>query len=421
MKIKRILSLVLAIALMAVVFVGCDTDSTDDSNTSTDAAIEANAKLKVWGPAASLDVLKKQAKAFEEANADKNVKIECVAQEESDAGTQLLNDPTVAADVFGFASDQLTKLNLAKALLPVYTDYEDKIKENHTEAAVQTVKGDFEGQEVLYAFPETDNGYYLVYDKSVVSDEDAKSLEGVLAACKKAGRQFIMDAGNGYYSCMFAFTGGLKLEGLDGEAQDIQKFNNYNEDDVVASMQAFSKLFREYKGTFTPASADKISAGFLTKKKTCGAGIDGTWNAAIDSEALGDDYGVLPLPTININGKDTSIVGMIGYKYIGVNAKSKYPNAAMAFADYLADKDCQKDRFDELGWTPTHKGVEVGESLGTKAMLTEAKTFVVQANIIQQFWDPFANLGTQLYKDGTKNDTKTLKTLLDKTLANVNG
>ena len=422
MKIKRILSLVLAIALMAVVFVGCDkgTDKEGSENTAT-VEVEENAKLKVWGPAASMDLLKKQVKAFEDKYKDKNVQIEVVAQEENDAATNLLNDATAAADVFAFASDQITRLTQAKALLPVYGQYEEDIKSNHTEAAVETVKGDSDGTEVLYAFPETDNGYYLVYDKSVVSDEDAKSFEGVLAACKKAGRQIILDAGNGYYSCMFTFTGGMKLDGLEGEAQDTQKFNNYNEDEVVASMKAFSELFKKYKGTFSAASVDKISSGFLLKDRTCAAGIDGTWNAALDAEALGDDYGVAKLPTINIGGEDKDIIGMIGYKYIGVNGQTKYPHASMELANYLTGSECQKARFEELGWTPTHKDVKVTESAGTQAMLEEAKTFVVQASIVNSFWDPMANLGTQLYKDGAKTDDASLKTLLEKTVANING
>jgi arabinogalactan oligomer/maltooligosaccharide transport system substrate-binding protein len=230
-----------------------------------------------------------------------------------------------------------------------------------------------------------------------------------------------MDAGNGYYSCMFAFTGGMALDGLEGEAQDTQKFNDYDESQVVASMQAFATLFHEYKGTFVNDNVSKISAGFATDTRTCGAGIDGTWDAAANADALGDDLGIAKLPTININGTDTDIVGMIGYKYLGVNANSDYPIAAMALADYLADQDCQKERFEELGWTPTHQSVEVSADAGTTAMLEEAKTFVVQADIIQAFWDPMGNLGNQLQKDTAKYDTKTLTTLLKNTIENING
>lgn len=423
MKIKRILSLVLAAAMMAVVFVGCS--KSEDKTSSTGGAaktveVEKNAKLKLWGPAASLSILKEQAKAFEKKYADKNVKIEVVAQEESDAGTQVLNDSEAAADVFAFPSDQLTKLTQAKALLPVYDNYVSDISKNHTAAAVDTVKGDLNGSEVLYAFPETDNGYYLVYDKSVVSDEDAKSWEGVLAACKKAGRQFIMDAGNGYYSCMFPFTGGLKLDGLEGDAQDTQKFNKYDENEVAQTMSAFSELFHKYKDTFVSATVDKISAGFSTAKRTCAAGIDGTWNAAVNEEALGKDFGVAVLPTINVNGTDKQTVAMIGYKYIGVKSVTKFPNAAEELANYLVSADCQKTRLDKLGWTPTNKGVEVEGNDAIQTMLTEAKTFVVQANIIQAFWDPMANLGNMVYKPGEKSDVATMKTLLKNTLTNIN-
>lgn len=423
MKIKRILSLVLAAAMMAVVFVGCSKSEDKTSSTSGAAKtveVEKNAKLKLWGPAASLSILKEQAKAFEKKYADKNVKIEVVAQEESDAGTQVLNDSEAAADVFAFPSDQITKLTQAKALLPVYDNYVDDISKNHTAAAVDTVKGDLNGKEVLYAFPETDNGYYLVYDKSVISDEDAKSWEGILAACKKNGRQFIMDAGNGYYSCMFPFTGGLKLDGLEGDAQDTQKFNKYDEDEVAQTMSAFSELFHKYKDTFVSATVDKVSAGFSTAKRTCGAGIDGTWNAAVNKEALGKDFGVTVLPTINVNGKDKQTVAMIGYKYIGVKSVTKFPNASEELANYLVSAECQKTRLDKLGWTPTNKGVEVEGNDAINTMLEEAKTFVVQANIIQAFWDPMANLGNKVYKADEKSDVATMKTLLKDTLTNIN-
>ena len=423
MKIKRILSLVLAAAMMAVVFVGCSKSEDKTSSTSGAAKtveVEKNAKLKLWGPAASLSILKEQAKAFEKKYADKNVKIEVVAQEEGDSGTQVLNDSEAAADVFAFPSDQLTKLTQAKALLPVNNNYVDDISKNHTAAAVDTVKGDLNGKEVLYAFPETDNGYYLVYDKSVISDEDAKSWEGILAACKKNGRQFIMDAGNGYYSCMFPFTGGLKLDGLEGDAQYTQKFNKYDEDEVAQTMSAFSELFHKYKDTFVSATVDKVSAGFSTAKRTCGAGIDGTWNAAVNKEALGKDFGVTVLPTINVNGKDKKTVAMIGYKYIGVKSVTKFPNASEELANYLVSAECQKTRLDKLGWTPTNKGVEVEGNDAINTMLEEAKTFVVQANIIQAFWDPMANLGNKVYKPDEKSDVATMKTLLKDTLTNIN-
>ena len=87
----------------------------------------------------------------------------------------------------------------------------------------------------------------------------------------------------------------------------------------------------------------------------------------------------------------------------------------------LVSAECQKTRLEKLGWTPTNKGVEVEGNDGVRTMLEEAKTYVVQANIIQAFWDPMANLGNKLYKPTEKTDVATMKTLLKDTLTNING
>ena len=47
---------------------------------------------------------------FEKKYADKNVKIEVVAQEENDSGTQVLSDSEAAADVFSFLCKEINNL-----------------------------------------------------------------------------------------------------------------------------------------------------------------------------------------------------------------------------------------------------------------------------------------------------------------------
>ena len=43
---------------------------------------------------------------------------------------------------------------------------------------------------VLYGYPMTaDNGYFLYYDKSVLTEEDVQTLDGILAAAEKAGKK----------------------------------------------------------------------------------------------------------------------------------------------------------------------------------------------------------------------------------------
>lgn len=425
---KKIIAILLASMMAATALVGCgggesstpdDNSSKADASTTTDSSAfgdEDNISLKVWAPDAAINVFTQQCEDFKALYPDKTISIELVAQTESDAGQQVLNDPEVAADVFAFASDQLPKLQRAGVIAPIA--YTEDIKANNSAESVAAATIN----DTIYAYPETgDNGYFLIYDKSVVSDEQAKTFEGVLQACKDAGKKFRMDAGNGYYACMFAYTGGCLTEGFE-EDGITQKFSDYDEDEVVATLQAFATLFHEYSTTFESLSTDNIPSGFANGK--CGAGIDGSWDNVSNMEALGDNFGAAKLPTINVNGEDKQIVSMLGYKFIGVNAASSFPRSAQILANYLAGEECQRQRAEELGWGPSNSVVSQEEVVTGNAALAaiaeQGKHAVAQVAIADTFWDPFANLGNKLFAtDFDYKDADAVKTLFETTIKNV--
>lgn len=424
---KKIIAVLLASMMAATALVGCGgsgeskTESKTESKgeasaTSNDFGEEDNISLKVWAPDKAVATFEKQCEAFKALYPDKKIDITVVAQGENDAATNLLNDASVAADVFGFASDQLNKLQTAGVISQAA--YAEDIKKRDTAESVSAATIN----DTIYAYPETgDNGYFLVYDKSVVSDEQAQKLEDTLEACKTAGKKFIMDAGNGFYACIFSFTGGLKINGLE-EDGITQKFTEYDEAEVVATLQAFSKLMHDYKGTFQSLSTDAISSGF--SQKSCGAGIDGSWNTLANKEALGENFGAAKLPTINVNGEDKQMVSMLGYKFIGVNASSKFPRSAQILANYLAGEDCQRERATELGWGPSNTTVNGEEVVTGSAVLTaiaeQGKFAVPQVNVASTFWDPYANLGNKLVADETDpSNAEFFKKLITDTIANV--
>ena len=437
---KKILAILLAGMMTATVFAGCggggntessgsgsDTQSSSDDGGAevkdanlVDVSVfgdEDNISLKVWAPDKAVSLVKEQIEAFKAAYPEKTfTKIEVVAQGEGDAGTQLMNDASTAADVFSFASDQLNKLVDAKVIAPVA--FTKAVTDMNSEACVTA--GTL--QDTLYAYPETnDNGYYLVYDKTVVSDEQAGKLEDVLAACKEAGKKFIFNCGNGFYGCTFAFTAGVKIDGLEADGV-TQKFTEYDEAEAVKTLQAFSKLMHEYKGTFTSLDNAQVASGFSTG--TLGAGVDGSWNTNADQDALKDNFGAAKLPTINVDGTDKQLISLFGYKYIGVNAASQYPAAAQVLAYYLAGETCQQQRAEKLGWGPSNKNVQgmdvVTKSAVQQAIKQQSENACVQVNIAPTFWDPMGNLGNKLVADDTDpDDAAYFSKLLKDTVANV--
>lgn len=426
---KKIIAGVLAVMMMATAFAGCGEQTTSggatgdvaggESKTPSGAELfgdEDNISLKVWGPDKSVELLKKQCDAFTKLYPEKTITIEVVAQGENEAATQLLNDATTAADVFGIPSDQINRLVRAKVIQEVA--FADEVKANNSETIVQ----DATKNGVLYAYPETaDNGYYLVYDNTVVKEGNEKKLETVLEDCKAAGKKFIMSAGDGFYACMFIFTAGLKTDGIEDDGI-TQKFTDYDEDEVVATMQAFSKLFHDYSTTFQSSEVDKIPSGFSTG--VCGAGIDGSWNVVADQTALEDKYAAAKLPTITVNGEEKQIISMFGYKFIGVNAASKFPRASQILANYLTGEECQLQRAEELGWCPSNTAAAesdtVKNNVAISAIREQAENSVPMGDIVQQFFSPVGNLGNQLFSDKTDpSDTEYMKKLIKETLQNV--
>ena len=431
---KKILAVLLAGMMAVTAFSGCGGGSTESSgsesgggeggNTSVEVkddlvdesvfGDEDNITLKVWAPDKAVALVKQQVEDFKAAYPGKTfTKIEVVAQGEGDAGTQILNDASVAADVFSFASDQLNKLVDAKVIADVaFADY---VTEKNAEETVTagTIKN------TLYAYPETnDNGYYLVYDNTALTADDAKTLEGTLEACKKAGKQFIMDCGDGFYACTFAFTAGVKINGLNAEG--TQQFAEYNEKDAVDTLMAFAKLMKDYKGTFSSQQPANISTGFKNGKVA--AGVDGSWNSKADKDALGDKLAAAKLPTINVNGTDKDLVSLFGYKYIGVNSHTKFQRSAQILAYYLTGLDCQKERATELGWGPTNTAAQEAASSDPllQAASAQSANAVPQVNIAPTFWTAMGTLGSTMYKDDwdPSNEAKT-KDLLNKVIAQI--
>ena len=429
---KKILAILLAGMMAVTAFAGCGEGQSESSGSGSggggsievkddlvDESVfgdEDNISLKVWAPDKAVALVKQQVEEFKKAYPGKTfTKIEVVAQGEGDAVTQLLNDANAAADVFSFASDQLNKAIDAKVI--ARCAFKDYVSDENVEDTVKAATID----DQLYAFPETkDNGYYLVYDKRVVSDDKAKTLEGILEACKAKKKEFIFNCGDGYYGCTFAFTAGAKIDGL--EEDGTQKFTEYDEGEAVATLQAFSKLMHDYKGTFVALDNAQLASGFETG--TAGAGVDGSWNTKADEKALGENCGAAKLPTIKVNGQDKQLISMFGYKYIGVNAHSKFPASAQILALYLAGQKCQKDRAEQLGWGPSNKVVlddpVVKNSAVQQAIIAQSENSCAQVNIAPTLWEPMGNLGNKLIADETNpNDAEYFKKLLTETIKNV--
>lgn len=406
-KSKKAVALVLTAAMASALVAGCGKkDNKDNNNSGNGDKQKTKVTLKVWGAQEEQELLAEMIKSFKKAKPGKEYDISLGVVSEADAKTKVLEDPSAAADVFAFANDQIWDLYNADALYEI-TRNKDKVIAANTEGSIEAATIDGK----LYAYPMTaDNGYFLYYDKSVISDEDAKTLDGILAAADKAGKQVVMDVSNGWYIASFFLGAGCTLSVKDGK--QVCDFNN---DKGLKAAEAI-KAFTAHKA-FKTGDDPYITGGM---GDTIAAAVSGTWNAEAIQQKLGDNFAATKLPTFTAGGEQIQMGSFAGYKLVGVNSQTKSPVDAMDFAEWITNEQNQLLRFQKRKIGPSNIKVaesdEVKKNVVLAALAEQSKFAVSQKDVLGSYWAPAEAFGLAME---AKDYSKSLQELLDEMVAQI--
>jgi len=398
---KKLIAVLTAVMLCAS-FTACGRSNTDSGDKGGETV-----NLRVWGAQDDQKVLQTMIDSFKKANPDKNYNITLGVVGEDDAQARLLEDAAAAADVFSFPDDQIYDLVKAGALYEI-TRNKDEIEDRNIESAVEAATIDDE----LYAYPATaDNGYFMYYDKSVVSAEQAQTLEGVLAACQEQGKKFFMDVSNGWYAAAFFLAAGCEIE-LGDDGKQICNFNNEDgikAGEAIKNLCAHSAFVTGDDAVFTGGIGSNIAAG-----------VSGAWTADAVEQKLGDNYAAVKLPTVKIGDEQTQLKSFAGYKLIGINSSTKEPVEAMKLAEWITNEENQLLRFKERAAGPSNKKAaeneEVKKNIALNALAEQNKYGVSQRGILTTFWTPVEAFGTAMEN---KDYSQSIKQQLDSMVKDI--
>ena len=385
---KKILSLVLALAMML-------------SLCSFASAEGFDGEIKIWVAEATVDFTKAQVEIFKQQYpeyANMTVVVEPVG--EGDAATKMITDVEAGADIFGFAQDQLGRLVAAGALEVVFEDNAVIVAEQNDAGSVAAVMmGD-----TMYAYPMTsDNGYFLYYDASVVTDPT--SLEAVIADCEAAGKNVYFEINSGWYQTAFFFGAGCTLTYSTDDLGNIVAMDcNYASAEGVKALKAMIKLAQ------SPVFVNGSSASNATN---LGAIVDGTWDAAAIKALLGDNYAAVKLPTVD----GFQLGGFGGFKMLGVKPQTDEAKLAAcdALALFLTSGEVQTARFEAVGWGPSNLTAQqspaVQADVALSALGAQLAFCVPQGQYPGEYWTLATALGDDILAD--KYDNYTDEQLLD--------
>ena len=381
---KKILSLVLAVALVLTL--------------SCAALAEGySGDLKVWVADAAVDFTNQQVEAFKAANpdfADMTVTVEAVG--EGDAAGKVITDVDAAADIFGFAQDQLARIVAAGAIEIVEPTNGEAVKaENDAGAVAAVTMGD-----ELYAYPLTsDNGYFLYYDKSVVTDPS--TLEGILADCEAAGKSFYMEINSGWYQTAFFFGAGCTLTYDSDNEGNLTACNvDYASENGLKALKSMIKL---------ASSPAFVNGSSISNATNVAAIVDGTWDTEAAKELFGDNYAAAKLPTVD--GYQMS--GFGGFKMLGVKPQEDEAKLAAcdALAAWLSSGDVQLARYEVLGWGPSNLAAQQSDAVkadvALSALADQLQYTIPQGQYPGDYWSLATGLGDNIIGhkyDGADDD-----------------
>lgn len=438
---RKLLSVVLCAAMTASLLAGCgnnsgssnnnaDNNADNKANNSADnkvddsednnvadtenneapsgpAASDETVVLRVWAAEEDQNLTNELVNKFKEANPDQEFDITVGVESEANAKDDILVDPEAAADVFAFASDQIIDLVNAKVLQPVQDV--DTITSSNVSGAVEAASVDG----TLYAYPfSADNGYFLLYDSNIISDDQVKTWDGILEACGAAGKKAGMVFASGWYNAGFFFGAGFTSE-LNADGSTKIDWNGTSSTGIKGTDVAQGMLDIAKNPAFLPItdgdSANQIATG------TLGAIVSGTWDAEAAQTAFGDGYRATVLPTFTVAGEQVQQASVAGYKFIGVNANSQQVGWAMELAKFLTNEESQLERFSQRGIGPSNSAVAESEEVKANPALAAVTEQNGKFGVVQMaggsYWEPSKSFG-EIIAQGNPDGTD-LQTLLD--------
>ena len=429
---KKLVSVLMTAAMGATLLAGCGSaqeaaqtaqetaETVAETATEVAEVVEEAAEeitdygtgdIKVWVADNVVDFTNEQIKAFQDAHPEFSgytFTVEAVG--EGDAAGNMITDVEAGADIYAFAQDQIARLVTAGALEVVEDSNAEAVKAENDAGAVgaATVGG------TLYAYPITsDNGYFLYYDKSVVTDPS--TLEGIIADCEAAGKNFYFEINSGWYQTAFFFGAGAELTYDTDDSGNFTKCNStYASDAGVVALKKIAEV----------ASSKSFQNGSAISNATnVGAIVDGTWDAQAAKDLFGDNYACAKLPTFEgADGKTYQMSGFGGFKLLGVKPQEDDLKLAVcdALAAFLSSEEVQLARYNAVGWGPSNLNAQKSDAVqadeALSALADQLQYTIPQGQYPGDYWSLATSLGDSVISGeiaATASDEDMLKALTD--------
>ena len=307
---KRLMAVMLALLMAASLFISCGKQEKDDG------------VIRVWVGEESAEFYQKVCDDYVAAHSDFGYKIEVKGMDTGSIAGTITNDPTAAADIFTVAHDNIGKLAATQCAKPITNEaLIAQVKADNPESFQKVIYSSLNGQSYLYGVPYISQALFLYYNKALVTDEQAKTFEGLHEAAMAAGTKAITVTGDDGFNMSFALlaqkvsdhTSSVKIyEGAEATSGGSKGECNCQGDDTVAIFRWLQAFAADPNGFKWPSS-DGWDADLDKNNQGTVAVIGGAWHYNTAKAALGEtNLGIALIPTFSLTAE--ACEGLSGVK-----------------------------------------------------------------------------------------------------------
>lgn len=315
---------------------------------------------------------------------DKNgrkIKVNVLGVDTGSYANTFLRDPSVGADIFVTAHDNLGKLLDGEgAIAPITNPTLVNQIQTYTEEDFQNVCYLSQGGATpeFYAVPIIKQALVLYYNKAYFADDAAvSSWEKIMAVAENTGKMATAYMGTDGYSYSHwllaqpANETAKKAFGNNGSLQLFHKgsaaYNKAWGDDQVAIHKYAQRFTLAKNGRNGAVTADSWVSEL--QKDSVLTVIGGSWSLNSVTGVLGNNYGVTVLPTFKLTAADAYGKAMAGMEFqsgsfydvkcLIKKKDSAYEPVLDSILYFLSSNEVQKGSYLECGNLPASIGVEV--------------------------------------------------------------
>lgn len=394
-----------------------------------------NNKIVIWVGEESQEFYQKVCNDYKTAHEDFKWEIEVKGMDTGAAAGTITTDASAAADIYTVAHDNIGKLaagNYAKPL--VDKTLSDQILSDNPESFKNVIYSTLGEKEYLFAAPYISQALFLYYNKTLVTEEQAKSFEGLMEAAKTAGTKAWTVVGTDGYNNSYGLLAtkvadhSTSVKIYEGATTTTRGESNCQGDDTIAVLRYQQRALKDDNG-FKWASSDGWEADLRNNGVL--SVIGGAWHYNSAAAAVGEvNLGMTLIPTMTLTAADveglTSVAAGDVYrggtfadcKVFMINGQSssdKY-NDEQALLTYLTSKEVQNESFKECSNVPAYVGAsDYIKTLYDGKAISENQYKLASSQVAMAEWgipQPFitGTLNTYYY---SKNAPDIYKAMID--------